>query len=322
MNIALLVAIVIVVALGVVFDSPGPTRLGSGPVFEGLDTARVRSIEVARGDERLVLRAEPDAAERWTIDGLFGFAVAAGRVERNVLEQIANLSRADQAGSTRDGFDFDETVSVRLFDAGGVELVGFEQSISRRPPGGGSFLARLGEEAVYRSVTLPVLPAEPSQWWDGRLAPDFDGVAGRFDPAALEVELRTEDGPVRRRFERGDDGIWRRTDSGVADPGAANTIAVTPLTRTLQELSRLRLVDVVAAAPAPEHGLDDPTAVFTVRSGNPDGSGRTDLVVTIGASDGERLFARSTGLPGEVVVAIDPLALDAVIGALAPLLAD
>ena len=95
-------------------------------------------------------------------------------------------------------------------------------------------------------MTLPVLAPRPSQWWDGRLAPDFDGVTGRFDPAALEVQLRTEDGPVLRQLTRGDDGTWRRTDYG-----AANSVAATPLTRTLQELSRLRLVDVVAAAPAP-----------------------------------------------------------------------
>lgn len=316
-NLALVLAIAVVVVLGVLFDSPGPTRLGSGAVFETLDIERVRAIEITQDGESLVLRVDPDDRARWTIDGLFNFPVAAGRVERGVLEQIVALSRADQAGSTRAGFDFDDAVSVRLLDASGAELTGFDQSIKRRPPGGGSFVARRDEQAVYRSVTLPVLAPRPSQWWDGRIAPDFDGVAGRFDPAAFEVELRTEDGPVRRSFERGDDGIWRRTDGDVPQ-----AIAVTPLTRTLQELARLRLIDVVAAVPAVEHGLDDPTAVFVVRSGVGGGAGPVELVVTVGASDGERLFVRSTGLPGEVVVAIDPLALDAVIGALAPLLVE
>lgn len=313
-NVALAVCLVLVVALGQLLESEGPTRAGSGPLFESFSASRAARVEIeAQGRTVTLVRGDTTV---WRIAEAFDVPVADGRVERNFLRALGQVSRADQAGSSRDAFGFEDAAHVRVLGADGGVLVAFDQSLERRPPSGGSFVSPVGEEAVYRSIALPVLEARPSRWWSSELSPGFEGLAER-----LAVELRTGDGAVAVTFERGDDGAWRRTDGEAPERVRSPQL----VEGVLRDLARLRFTAVVAAAPEPGHGFDEPTARFVVEGarGLAGGDGEASSVtITVGGEVEDHLLATSTARPGGHVVAIDPAALEPVLGSLSILLAD
>lgn len=313
-NLVLIVVLVAVLGLGRALDDPGPTRSGSGPLFAGFDGARATRVEIVRGDATVTLEKGDDGV--WRIAEAFDLPAADGRVENGLFRGLAQLSRADQAGSQREPFRFEGASRVRVLDASGRALADFEQSVERRPPSGGSFVAPMGEDAVFRSIALPVLEGERATWWSSELSPGFEGIAQR-----LSIALRAESGDVRATFERADDGQWMRTD-GDATRTVSSPVLVE---RVLRELGTLRFVDVVAAAPEPGHGFDDATAVFEIEGarGLSDATleGRS-LVITIGGQVDQHLLATSTAREGSQVLAIEAAMLDPVLERLAILLTD
>jgi|GEM_PF-4649744 len=321
-NLVLVALLAIVLGLGYALDDRGPTRAASGPVFPDFDGARAARVEIVRGDATVTLVEDDEGV--WRIVEAFDLAAADGRVENNFLRRLAQLSRADQAGSERAPFRFEGASRVRVLDADGVALADFEQSVERRPPSGGSFISPAGEDAVFRSIALPVFEGKRATWWSSALSPGFDGIAQR-----LSLRLRTADGEVRATFERSDDGQWLRTDSGTgtdSETGAPRTVRSPVLVeRVLGELGGLRFVDAVAATPEPGHGFDAPTAVFEIEGarGLSDAAleGRS-LVITIGGQVEQHLLATSTARDGTQVLAIEAAMLDPVLEALAILLAE
>lgn len=305
-NAVLAALLALVLAASYLLAPAERTRTSTGRVFAANLVASAARVEITRDGAELALVRRDTGG--WSLADPAGFPAAESRVERVVLDPLDALVGADLVASSSEGLGFDGVATgVRVLDAGGRVLAAFDQ-VAPAGSGRGSFVRVRGGDAVHRAAALPVLEPAPAAFWDGRLVAGDPSSVRAFaieypvDPSAPAGERR------RVAFVREASGAW--TVDGRAAP------SVVAIDTAAQQLARLRLVGLVAAAPLPEHGLAAPLLVFEVETaaGAAAEAATASTRIAIGEADPQgRLFA-TTDLHAEpFVVLVDAAAANAVL---------
>lgn len=233
-------------------------------VFPGLAPQRIARVTLGpRGRTTLTLQRDADGA--FALAERHGFR-AAGQDLDAWLARVAGWRAGPRAGSDPRVAALglaEEAVEIALFDASGARLASLLQG---RADGDASFVAPESGSplsgGVWRVPRWQRLPTHALAWLDTRLAlPEV----GRW--TRVEIERGTR----RLELVREQAGAW----------SAAGAPVPAPAVERLGELAgALYFADVLATAPAPEHGFAAPRARLRLHA---DAPAPVELVLGSGA---------------------------------------
>ncbi|HJL20255.1 MAG TPA: DUF4340 domain-containing protein [Sandaracinaceae bacterium LLY-WYZ-13_1] len=236
---------------------------------------RVESVRVEAGERRLALRrtesgweleadGETAAADDAAISAWLG-ALRDQRAER--FEPVEGEAPGHGLGEPR------ATVTVRRTDDEGQEVLRLGEATDQ-----GAWVRRGDEAAVARfgASAAELLTPAAIRFRDRALV-------GAAPGEARAITVRS--GGTEERAVRGEGGAWRLEAPLSTE---ADRVVVRDVARQIAELHAARFV---AAQPAPEHGLAEPSRVVTVRFEPQEGDART-VTLRIGAETVEGAYGR------------------------------
>jgi hypothetical protein len=285
--------------VAVVFASRDTQTLADpAPMLGAFEVESLTRIELRDGGEDGEPVVLARAGEGFVVESAHGYPADQGRVDE-LLSALAGMQTrepfATSEGRARQLEVADEAYDRKLVLHGGG---GDTRSLYLGAPAGrGRIAARVGGESSVHAVQQAVARAartRPSDWLE---QPFFE--VDREQLASLAID----NDALRVRFVRDEDGAWTldaEASTVTAPPGQLlNTTTVETIARAL---SRLRIADVAAPEPTPEHGLDAPQATIELALAPDEGTrgmsvAESRFKLLLGADDGDHVYLRDADRP-------------------------
>lgn len=247
-NVILLGVVLLLAAVDVALERPGPVQREVGRLFPELLVDRAARLSLARGDERLDLVRDADGG--WTVEQLGGYPGFSDQIDLFLtrLGSVTNLDLLTDLAAAHAEYGVDEAgLSVRVEDASGAPLAAFVQGLEVAREGA-SYLRLADGTEVYRVLGLRALSLDPlRQWVDPRLV--------GFEP--ILVKRLTISGPAAGENALTFTRVEGTTDAWTREGGGRAPKSQVPL--VLQDLRRIFLDGVVGEDAA---GIADPRLVI------------------------------------------------------------